>query len=86
MLVPRFSTFLKSYLEQVEACTNQEFDIQFPKHNLPSQILCQVVYMKLKAELETDEVFAQVTLLPEMMVGYSFNLLVWLFYLDSACG
>ncbi|KAI3857121.1 hypothetical protein MKW98_010535 [Papaver atlanticum] len=60
MLVTRFSTFLK-----VEAYTNQEFDIQLPKHNLPSQILSRVVYVQLKAELETDEVFAQVTLLPE---------------------
>lgn len=54
-------------MEQVEAYTNQEFDIQLPKKNFPSQILCRVVYVHLKAELETDEVFAQVTLLPEMM-------------------
>ncbi|KAI3985971.1 hypothetical protein MKX01_039053 [Papaver californicum] len=55
----------QGHLEQVEAYTNQEFDLQLPKHNLPSQILCRVVYVQLKAELETDEVFAQVTLLPE---------------------
>ncbi|KAI3934905.1 hypothetical protein MKW92_025073, partial [Papaver armeniacum] len=55
----------QGHLEQVEAYTNQEFDTQLPKHNLPSQILCRVVYVQLKAELETDEVFAQVTLLPE---------------------
>ncbi|MCL7040110.1 hypothetical protein MKW94_020998, partial [Papaver nudicaule] len=55
----------QGHLEQVEAYTNQEFDIQLPKHNLPSQILCRVVYVQLKAEMDTDEVFAQVTLLPE---------------------
>ncbi|KAI3835338.1 hypothetical protein MKW98_020454, partial [Papaver atlanticum] len=55
----------QGHLEQVEAYTNQEFDIQLPKHNLPSQILCRVVYVQLKDELEIDEVFAQVTLLPE---------------------
>ncbi|RZC71266.1 hypothetical protein C5167_034438 [Papaver somniferum] len=39
----------------VEAYTNQEFDIQLPKHNLPSQILCRVVYMQLKEEVSGIE-------------------------------
>ncbi|GMP98166.1 hypothetical protein CsSME_00046149 [Camellia sinensis var. sinensis] len=33
-------------------------------YNLPSKILCRVLNVQLKAELDTDEVFAQVTLLP----------------------
>ncbi|OVA15091.1 AUX/IAA protein [Macleaya cordata] len=57
--------FPQGHLEQVEAYTNQETNMQMPKYNLPSKILCRVVYVQLKAELETDEVFAQVTLLPE---------------------
>ncbi|XP_028766233.1 auxin response factor 2A isoform X2 [Neltuma alba] len=36
-----------------------------PVYNLPSKILCRVVNVLLKAEPDTDEVFAQVTLLPE---------------------
>ncbi|PON57192.1 Auxin response factor [Parasponia andersonii] len=35
-----------------------------PIYNLPSKILCKVVYIELKAEAQTDEVFAQITLLP----------------------
>ncbi|XP_076891946.1 auxin response factor 2B-like [Bidens hawaiensis] len=33
-------------------------------YNLPSKILCRVMNVQLKAELETDEVFAQITLMP----------------------
>lgn len=36
-----------------------------PVYNLPSKILCRVINVHLKAEPETDEVFAQITLLPE---------------------
>ncbi|RXH77474.1 hypothetical protein DVH24_023748 [Malus domestica] len=42
----------------VEASTNQLVDQQMPVYNLASKILCQ-------AEPDNDEVFAQVTLLPE---------------------
>ncbi|XP_068316795.1 mitochondrial Rho GTPase 2-like isoform X2 [Pyrus communis] len=45
----------------VEASTNQ----QMPVYNLASKILCRVVNVSLKAEPDTDEVYAQVTLLPE---------------------
>ncbi|KAK5777250.1 hypothetical protein PVK06_045217 [Gossypium arboreum] len=36
-----------------------------PVYNLPSKILCRVINVQLKAEPDTNEVFAQVTLLPE---------------------
>ncbi|EEF39042.1 Auxin response factor, putative [Ricinus communis] len=73
-----FSTFLKvtwnrvlwsqsisDYL-QLEASTNQELTQQIPKFNLPSKILCRVVHIHLLAEQETDEVYAQITLHPEV--------------------
>ncbi|KAK8717099.1 hypothetical protein V6N13_044380 [Hibiscus sabdariffa] len=44
----------------VEASKNQ-----LPRFNLPSKILCRVINVQLKAEPDTDEVCAQVTLLPE---------------------
>ncbi|XVF60459.1 hypothetical protein PTKIN_Ptkin08bG0048500 [Pterospermum kingtungense] len=34
-------------------------------NNLPSKILYRVINVQLKAELDTDEVFAQIALLPE---------------------
>ncbi|XP_068315654.1 auxin response factor 18 isoform X2 [Pyrus communis] len=56
----RSSTFLK-----LEASTNQELNQQIPLFNLPSKILCSVVNIRLLAEQETDEVYAQITLHPE---------------------
>ncbi|XVF58196.1 hypothetical protein PTKIN_Ptkin07bG0044500 [Pterospermum kingtungense] len=57
--------FPQGHLEQVEALTNQVIDL--PSCNLPSKILCRVINVQLKADPETDELFAQVTLLPEMI-------------------
>ncbi|KAG1331599.1 auxin response factor 23 [Cocos nucifera] len=57
--------FPQGHIEQVEASTNQVADQQMPVYNLPSKILCRVINVQLKAEPDTDEVFAQVTLLPE---------------------
>ncbi|KAI7992856.1 Auxin response factor 7 [Camellia lanceoleosa] len=50
---------------RVEVYTNQDGNVEMPIYNLPSKILCKVVYAQLKAEPYTDEVFAQITLLPE---------------------
>lgn len=61
--------FPQGHIEQVEASTNQVADQQMPLYNLPSKILCRVVNVLLKAEPDTDEVFAQVTLMPEPNVG-----------------
>ncbi|OVA04374.1 AUX/IAA protein [Macleaya cordata] len=57
--------FPQGHLEQVEAYTNQETSPQMPVYDLPSKILCRVIYVQLMAELDTDEVFAQVTLVPD---------------------
>ncbi|KAF3430915.1 hypothetical protein FNV43_RR25645 [Rhamnella rubrinervis] len=57
--------FPQGHIEQVEASTNQVVDQQLPAYDLPSKILCRVINVHLKAEPDTDEVFAQVTLLPE---------------------
>ncbi|XWS37052.1 hypothetical protein CRYUN_Cryun19dG0010100 [Craigia yunnanensis] len=57
--------FPQGHLEQVEASTNQVADQQMPVYSLPSKILCRVINVQLKAEPDTDEVFAQVTLFPE---------------------
>ncbi|KAL3631755.1 Auxin response factor 2A [Castilleja foliolosa] len=60
--------FPQGHIEQVEASTNQsadQADQQMPVYNLTPKILCRVVNVNLKAELDTDEVFAQVTLMPE---------------------
>ncbi|XP_021297666.1 auxin response factor 2-like [Herrania umbratica] len=56
--------FPQGHLEQVEAFTNQVIDL--PRCDLPSKILCRVINVQLKADPETDEVLAQVTLLPEI--------------------
>ncbi|KAG9446203.1 hypothetical protein H6P81_012331 [Aristolochia fimbriata] len=57
--------FPQGHIEQVEASTNQVADQHMPACDLPSKILCRVINVQLKAEPDTDEVFAQVTLLPE---------------------
>lgn len=57
--------FPQGHMEQLEASTNQELNQQIPLFNLPSKILCQVVDIRLLAEQETDEVYAQITLVPE---------------------
>ncbi|XP_056170339.1 auxin response factor 2 isoform X1 [Syzygium oleosum] len=57
--------FPQGHIEQVEASINQVGNQQMPLYNLPSKILCRVINVQLKAEPDTDEVFAQMTLLPE---------------------
>ncbi|KAF8006578.1 hypothetical protein BT93_K0780 [Corymbia citriodora subsp. variegata] len=57
--------FPQGHIEQIEAYTNKDGDMEMPIYKLPSKILCKVVCVQLKAEIHTDEVFAQVTLLPE---------------------
>ncbi|KAG8368922.1 hypothetical protein BUALT_Bualt15G0096800 [Buddleja alternifolia] len=57
--------FPQGHMEQLEASTHQGLDQQLPSFNLPSKILCKVVHVQLRAEPETDEVYAQITLIPE---------------------
>ncbi|GAV91793.1 AUX_IAA domain-containing protein/B3 domain-containing protein/Auxin_resp domain-containing protein [Cephalotus follicularis] len=57
--------FPQGHMEQLEASTNQELNQRIPVFNLPSKILCRVIHIHLLAEQETDEVYAQITLLPD---------------------
>ncbi|ESR44698.1 hypothetical protein CICLE_v10003317mg, partial [Citrus x clementina] len=57
--------FPQGHMEQLEASMHQELEQQMPSFNLPSKILCKVVNVQRRAEPETDEVYAQITLLPE---------------------
>lgn len=61
--------FPQGHMEQLEASTHQGLDQQLPSFNLPAKILCKVMNVHLRAESETDEVYAQITLLPEQDQG-----------------
>ncbi|XP_057516615.1 auxin response factor 2A isoform X3 [Amaranthus tricolor] len=67
--VPRINElvyyFPQGHIEQVEASTNQGAEQQMPVYNLPWKILCRVIDVQLKAEPDTDEVYAQIMLLPQ---------------------
>ncbi|XP_010508005.1 PREDICTED: auxin response factor 11-like [Camelina sativa] len=68
--VPRYGErvfyFPQGHMEQLVASTNQGVvDQEIPVFNLPPKILCRVLSVVLKAEHETDEVYAQITLHPE---------------------
>ncbi|WZZ40704.1 hypothetical protein YC2023_036963 [Brassica napus] len=69
--VPRYGErvfyFPQGHMEQLVASTKQEgvVDQEIPDFNLPSKLLCRVLSVLLKAEHETDEVYAQITLQPE---------------------
>ncbi|XP_038987156.1 auxin response factor 18-like isoform X2 [Phoenix dactylifera] len=65
LLHERVFYFPQGHMEQLVPSTDQESDQQIPLFNLPSKILCRVVNIELRAEPETDEVYAQITLLPE---------------------
>ncbi|KAI4310379.1 hypothetical protein MLD38_035360 [Melastoma candidum] len=57
--------FPQGHMEQLEASTDRELNQRIPHFNLSSKILCRVVNVQLLAERDTDEVYAQITLLPE---------------------
>lgn len=57
--------FPQGHMEQLEASTHQALDQKMPSFDLPSKILCRVAHVQLSAEPDTDEVYAQITLLPE---------------------
>ncbi|KAG6653820.1 hypothetical protein CIPAW_05G102300 [Carya illinoinensis] len=61
--------FPQGHIEQVEASMNQVVEQQMPAYDLPAKILCRVLNVQLKAEQDTDEVYAQVTLVPELRQG-----------------
>ncbi|KAE9618083.1 putative transcription factor ARF family [Lupinus albus] len=57
--------FPQGHMEQLEASTNQELNQRIPLFKLHTKILCRVINVNLLAEPETDEVYAQITLVPE---------------------
>ncbi|KAL0324177.1 UNVERIFIED_CONTAM: Auxin response factor 9 [Sesamum calycinum] len=57
--------FPQGHMEQLEASTNQELNQSIQMFNLPPKILCRVFNILLLAEQDTDEVYAQITLMPE---------------------
>ncbi|KAL1212145.1 Auxin response factor 18 [Cardamine amara subsp. amara] len=58
--------FPQGHMEQLVASTNQGIrSEEIHVFDLPPKILCRVLSVTLKAEHETDEVYAQITLQPE---------------------
>ncbi|KAL5221013.1 hypothetical protein ABZP36_025726 [Zizania latifolia] len=58
--------FLQGHLEQLQEPTDPALLAeQIKMFQVPYKILCKVVNVELKAETETDEVFAQITLQPD---------------------
>ncbi|KAK9117944.1 hypothetical protein Scep_016037 [Stephania cephalantha] len=57
--------FPQGHSEQVAASTNKEIDGHIPNYpNLPAQLICQLHNVTMHADVETDEVYAQMTLQP----------------------
>ncbi|GLJ38648.1 hypothetical protein SUGI_0787940 [Cryptomeria japonica] len=57
--------FPQGHIEQVAALMNWDADHQMPSYDLPPQIFCSVLNVNLHADQETDEVYAQITLVPQ---------------------
>ncbi|KAF8408827.1 hypothetical protein HHK36_004896 [Tetracentron sinense] len=57
--------FPQGHSEQVAASTNKEVDAHIPNYpNLSPQLICQLHNVTMHADVETDEVYAQMTLQP----------------------
>ncbi|KAM5587579.1 auxin response factor 6 [Rosa sericea] len=57
--------FPQGHSEQVAASTNKEVDSHIPNYpSLPPQLICQLHNVTMHADVETDEVYAQMTLQP----------------------
>ncbi|KAL3341187.1 hypothetical protein AABB24_025646 [Solanum stoloniferum] len=57
--------FPQGHSEQVAATTNKEVDAHIPNYpNLPPQLICQLHNVTMHADVEMDEVYAQMTLQP----------------------
>ncbi|TVU34606.1 hypothetical protein EJB05_16443 [Eragrostis curvula] len=63
LLLPVVSSWLAMF--RVEASMNQVAQNQMRLYDLPSKLLCRVLNVELKAEPDTDEVYAQIMLMPE---------------------
>ncbi|KAJ6813060.1 auxin response factor 12-like isoform X1 [Iris pallida] len=57
--------FPQGHSEQVAVSTNKEVEGHIPNYpNLPPQLICQLHNVTMHADVETDEVYAQLTLQP----------------------
>ncbi|CAL0334685.1 unnamed protein product [Lupinus luteus] len=57
--------FPQGHSEQVAVSTNKEVDAHIPNYpSLPPQLICQLHNLTMHADVETDEVYAQMTLQP----------------------
>ncbi|KAK6150109.1 hypothetical protein DH2020_017634 [Rehmannia glutinosa] len=57
--------FPQGHSEQVAVSTNKEVDAQIPNYpSLSPQLICQLHNVTMHADIETDEVYAQMTLQP----------------------
>ncbi|XP_022847985.1 auxin response factor 6-like [Olea europaea var. sylvestris] len=57
--------FPQGHSEQVAVSTNKEVDAQTPNYpSLPPQLICQLHNATMHADVETDEVYAEMTLQP----------------------
>ncbi|CAN0896681.1 Auxin response factor 6 [Linum grandiflorum] len=57
--------FPQGHSEQVAASTNKEVDAHIPNYpSLPPQLICQLHNVTMHSDIETDEVYAQMTLQP----------------------
>ncbi|XP_038997856.1 auxin response factor 6-like [Hibiscus syriacus] len=57
--------FPQGHSEQVAASTSKEVDAHIPNYpSLPPQLICQLHNLTMHADVETDEVYAQMTLQP----------------------
>ncbi|KAJ8753405.1 hypothetical protein K2173_019804 [Erythroxylum novogranatense] len=57
--------FPQGHSEQVAVSTNKEIDAHIPNYpSLPPQLICQLHNVTMHADVETDEVYAQMTLQP----------------------
>ncbi|GKB50446.1 hypothetical protein Tco_0901199 [Tanacetum coccineum] len=57
--------FPQGHMEQLEASMHQGLDQQLTSFDLPAKIVCKVMNVQLRAEPESDEVYAQITSLPD---------------------
>ncbi|KAF2320305.1 hypothetical protein GH714_026987 [Hevea brasiliensis] len=58
--------FPQGHMEQLGAPVHEGLEQEMLPFNLPSKILCRVIYVQRMAEPETDKVYAQIVLLPEL--------------------
>nr|XP_043636411.1 auxin response factor 2A-like [Erigeron canadensis] len=58
--------FPQGHLEQVAACLHEQLGLEIPTYDLPPRILCKVTDVQLEVEAVTEEVFAKITLLPDL--------------------